>query len=78
MNFPFILRVRGEPVGYAYGSENWTRAFGFLKIADFPVGLPDWITAEAWTGLVDARRRLDVEPSIVDLAKGYSGNGTEE
>ena len=30
MNEPFTLRVRGEPIGVAYGVENWSRAAAFV------------------------------------------------
>jgi hypothetical protein len=71
----FFLKVRDETVGIAVGAENWVRANDFLRI---PTGLPEWFTESVWDSLLAARRQLDVQPSLRDLAKGVSGFGGEE
>lgn len=55
---PFLMRVRGEPVGVAYGSENWFRAIDFISDR-----LGRTTTTPRWA--VDAT----VEPSLYELCR---------
>lgn len=73
MNFPFILRVRDEPVGIAYGSENWFKAQDFLRIPT----LPGWITDDVWKSLIAAKQRLEIEVPIHEIARGTTGCGED-
>lgn len=63
----YLIRSQGEAVGVAYGMRNLGRAADFLRT---PTGLPSWITESAWDSLVAARRALDVEPPLSNLARG--------
>jgi hypothetical protein len=84
-----VLTLKGEEVGAAYGLENVYRAYAFIQYDSWRYqqnGLPAWITAEAWDGLVSAKQRLngerprtlaEQEPSLRDRAKGVSGCGED-
>jgi len=66
MPIAFTLRVRGEPIGLAYGTENWFRAVSFVCDR---LGRTE--TTPSWA--IDA----SIEVPISVIAKGYSGNGDD-
>jgi hypothetical protein len=63
------LRVSGEPIGFAWGAENWFRAAAFVKGRGEVWPLPH---QRHW-GPVVLR-----EQTLRELAKGTSGFGGEE
>lgn len=72
------LRVRGEFVGIAYGSENWFRAQDFLQPGHVSTALPAWITSEVWDSLIAARRRLDADVPLTNMTKGSTQPDAED
>lgn len=85
------LKVNGEPIGFAYGAENWFRASGFVKQRGEVWPLPHqrhWgsepiVMREQTLRFLagDHSRTLperEPHPTWRDLAKGCSGLGEDE
>jgi hypothetical protein len=66
----FQLRVRGQPIGFAYGVENWFRSPSFLRDRQ---GMGFSLRDTPWAADLDVRDHYG--PSLRDMAVGTTGCG---